>query len=339
MPTTDVDLKSLPSYIFYDNLDIGLTNDDDKDKHFWNFIRQSEMKHTKVLDILLRGFYYTCYMRNGRDLYSKRWDYLYYWTGEKIIKSLTDSITFEKVMYPLKNIRDQFNSSDPYKKHIFSITKDQFEKLKKIYDYFENYNSIFQKIGYSNSDCTPELKKHVEDSFQIYKTLKQECDVKDTEHYCKMFQELVTEYEKEDLEELTCNGTKDPTASAEDKSVQYRELESHETGPQGSHLRSGFEGGIQDRSMHGGHIPNNSTFDNVTPIFFPIFGIFCVFFILYKFTPFGTWLDVKLLGKKVIQYDIDGEQTEELLENTYEFSSTNKKNKEHHVVYYPIENS
>lgn len=250
----DVDLKSLPSYIFYDNLDRGLQNYNDEDKNFWEFIGTSDIKNTGIADKLLKGFYYVYYMHGDKYLYEERWNYLYYWTGEKVINRLTDSITFEKVMYPLKSIRNKFNSKDPYKEHIFSITKDQFEKLKKIYDYFENYNSIFQKIGYRKSDCTAELKKHVEDSFQIYKTLKHECAVKKTEHYCKMFQELVKKYQKDDLNELTCNGTKDPTISAEDESVHYTEVQSLRTGSQEAQLQSGLEGETQDRSMHGGHI-------------------------------------------------------------------------------------
>ncbi|SBS80932.1 PIR Superfamily Protein [Plasmodium ovale curtisi] len=339
MPTTDVDLKSLPSYIFYDNLDIGLQNDDKKDKEYWEFIKNTYIKDTTITEILLKGFYYVCYMYGGKDAYSKRWDYLYYWMGDKVINNLGDSVSFRDVMFTLKAVKTKCDELKPYSENIFDITTEQFKKLKKIYDYFENYNTIFQKIGYSSTDCTLELKKHVEDSYQNYNIVKAECAGKVNEQYCKMFQELEHNNQNIELKELTCNGTKDPTASAEDENVQYRELQSHETGPQGSQLRSGFEGGIQDRSIQGGHIPNNSSFDNVMPIFFPILGIFCVFFILYKFTPFGTWLDVKLLGKKVIQYDIDREKTEELLENTYEFSSTNKKNKEHHVLYYPIENS
>ncbi|SBS80950.1 PIR Superfamily Protein [Plasmodium ovale curtisi] len=339
MPTTDVDLKILPSYIFYDNLDIGLPNDDNNDKDYWDFIRKSEIKHTKVLDILLRGFYYTCYMRSGRYLYSKRWDYLYYWMGDKVINNLKGSASFRDVMFTLNAVKTKCDGNNPYDENIFGITIEQFKKLKKVFDYLENYGSILQKIGYSSTDCTLELKKHVDDSFKNYNIVKTECGGKVNEQYCKMFQELVDKYQNDELRELTCNGTKDPSQSVEDENVQYKEVQSHLTGRQESQLQSGFEGETQDRSMHGGHIPNNSSFDNVMPIFFPILGIFCVFFILYKFTPFGTWLDVKLLRTKVIQYDIDSKETEELLENTYEFSSTNKENKEHHVVYYPIQNS
>ncbi|SBT73182.1 Plasmodium vivax Vir protein, putative [Plasmodium ovale] len=339
MPTTDVDLKILPSYIFYDNLDIGLEYYDSEDEQYWEFIKNTHIKDTSITEILLKGFHYICYMHSGKYLYSKRWDYLYYWMGNKIINNLGDSVSFRDVMFTLKAVKSKCDEKNPYDENIFGITTEEFKKLKKVYDYFENYSTIFEKIGYNSTDCTLELKKHVDDSFQNYNIVKAECAGKVNEHYCKMFQELVKKYEKDDLKKLTCNGTKNPTASSEDERVQYREVQSRGTGLHEPHLQTDSEGRIQDRSMHGGHISNNSSFDNVMPILFPIFGIFCVFFILYKFTPFGTWVNVKLLRKKVIQYDIDSKETEELLENTYEFSSTNKENKEHYVVYYPIENS
>ncbi|SBS95986.1 PIR Superfamily Protein [Plasmodium ovale curtisi] len=53
-----------------------------------------------------------------------------------------------------------------------------------------------------------------------------------------------------------------------------------------------------------------------------------------NFTPFGSWLHSSMLKKKTIQYSLDKEQTEELLNNTYSEENINSTTIQHRLPYY-----
>ncbi|SBT85035.1 PIR protein [Plasmodium ovale] len=332
MQCVDSDLCALPSFRFYYKLDNG--GKKDETDIFWNVFEENLKTHTQILSIfdeIRKGIYYAYYIGNGNSYYSVRWNYLYFWMGEKMRGIITDNDKFLRIIYILNSVRSHFPENEKYDLFNDNMTLEHFNDLKIIYDLFQNIENIAASIKLSNS-CTEPYKKYIEDSFSVYKRVNAECKVKKEEKHCKIYNDFVDTYDKKNLSELICDGKKVSMPVAEEEPNSFTDAEDSIGGSQ--FQRTGM---AQDSaSMHTGELPTPSYSDNAMSIIFPPLGIISTLFILYRFTPVGSWLNSRLFKKEIIPQEEHENKSEELLETLYEPETYNAQNRRNSIGYHPF---
>ncbi|SBT74396.1 PIR protein [Plasmodium ovale] len=336
----DPDISSLQSEVIYHQLDRGLKDYIHDTKDFWKlYIKNIYLNNLGIFPSLAKGFYYVSTMEaNDIMFYDKRWNYLYFWTGYKVLKS-SESSYFSKVMDLLKIVKSVNDNSIPYNDDMFKISEEQFNNLKRIYDYLENYETINLRIGSSiNASCTAAYRNYVTTTHDFYIEEKRKCQNILTDSYCKLVNGFVHEYDKNKVTKLSCDGKKDPN-------VQFEMEDGEEDlGSAGPHLP------VQEERAHASHLgphqkrgavalehptgdisPSSGSTSAMTTVF-PLLGTASLAFFFLKFTPLGSRLYNRIFSKQIIRTNV--EEAQELLENSYEFPNTTIEENSHHIGYH-----
>ncbi|SBS91102.1 PIR protein [Plasmodium ovale] len=344
----DPDMGELQSEIIYHKLK---NNPKDYTKDNNDFWKTTIAKHPmKVLDIyptLVKGIYFVSTMNEGEyAFYDERWNYLYFWTGIKLIENSedpedledSDSSYFSQLMNLLKMVRSFTDKKKvPYDENMLMINTGEFKNLKQIYDYLQNYQPIQWKVGFSGiSSCTARYKEYITTTHDLYANEKQRCQ-KDTGNYCKAVKRFALTYDKNNIRKLSCDGKKDPSKQHEMKDTEVELMGSRS--PDSLHsgasqpLYSPSTDGEQSRSMASpaGDISFSSGSTNVISTVFPLLGTASLAFFFLKFTPLGSSLYNRIFSKEIIRTNVE---PQELLENNYEFSNTNIEENSHHIGYH-----
>ncbi|SBT73495.1 PIR protein [Plasmodium ovale] len=330
----DRDLCALPSFRFYYKLDNGGSKDENDG--FWNVFEYNLKTHKDILSIfdeLIKGIYYASYIANGNSYYKLRWNYLYFWMGEKIRGIISDNEKFSTIIYILNSVRSHFIEKEEYDLFNDNMTLENFHDLKIIYDFFQNYDNIEASIKFSKS-CTEPYKKYVQDSFAVYKRVNATCKVNEEEKHCKIYNDFVNTYNKKNLSELTCDGQKVSKPIAEDEPDPFTEEEGDPVAELHFHPGRGIPG--HSTPIHTEELSTPSYSDNTMSIIFPPLGIISILFILYRFTPVGSWLNSRLFKKEIIPQEEYENTSEELLENLYEPETYNAQNRRSSIGYHPF---
>lgn len=181
---------------------------EENDRHstHWSFIKSWFPKYPSISSIsekLLECFYYVSYMRATKYSYSERWNYLYYWMGDKILAKLDDTTSFDEVMHMYDFVR---NITDSKSINIYKdvhISKDDFKNLKKIYDYSQDYPTILNKISVNDNKCSKSYKDYIQEHSDLYNQLKQKCSSKHEPCY-SIFNYIKENSSNIDLSKLEC---------------------------------------------------------------------------------------------------------------------------------------
>ncbi|SBS98897.1 PIR Superfamily Protein [Plasmodium ovale curtisi] len=333
---TDPDLRDLPSNIIYYKLDKALKENFYDDSTYWNsYIKNTNVKLSSISDSLVNTFYYVVNMKSFNTFYDERWNYVFFWLGNKLLENSESSI-FEKVMSVLQTLRSgRVGTEDKYNDDMFDVDKKHFQDLKKIYDYLQNYTSILTRIGYPDTTCTPAYKDYVTTTFNFYKEEKERCAQNNTDNYCKVFNRFLREYVNE-IKELTCTGNTSPEKyEAQDLADSSQERSSTGYGEQGIHLPLSQEGGARGMSHSDGDVSTSLGSTNALSTVFPLLGTASFAFFFLKFTPLGSRLRSSIFRKHIIQSN-EEEGAQEILENSYEFAPTNMEDAAHHIAYHSM---
>ncbi|SBT55344.1 PIR Superfamily Protein [Plasmodium ovale wallikeri] len=306
---------------------------------FWHtLIAKHPMKHLTIFPIIAKGSYYVSKMKESHASYDERWNYLYFWAGLKVLESLENSYFSQilELLDTVKSYNDKEKSS--YSKDMLNIHKDKFENLKKIYEYLENYEGIDLKIRSPNTPCTAAYKEYVTSSHTLYLREKELCNNRDHDEYCRLLNSFIKKNIKTFKTQLTCTGTKPVKESSEEEedsghistsAVQHR-LEGHSGGL--SHLSRGLQGDTVDLEIYPGVVSPSSGSTNAISTVFPLLGTASLAFFFLKYTPLGSRLYNNIFSKQIIRSNV--EETQELLENSYEFPNMNIEENSHHVGYH-----
>ncbi|SBT83551.1 PIR protein [Plasmodium ovale] len=332
----DPDINGLYSNVIYHQLDKATKDDFFVDDNYWNsFIKTTNIQLSRDRTSFLNVFYYVANLRNNEIFYNERWNYLFFWLGIKLINNSEESI-FDKVMSVLQTIRSsRVGTRDFYNDDMFNVNKEQFQNLKKIYDYLQSYTSIRAKINFKDAPCTKAYKDYVTESYDFYIAQKTQCKQKDTDNYCRVVNRFVKEYVKEDLTRFTCNGTKDPKVRAEMDEVQDSLVHHHsqEQGPQGLRIHSGREEETHYITNPDAGVSASPRSTNTTSVVFPLLGTLSMFFVWFKFSPLGSLLYNSMFKKKIIR-NYEQEEEQEILESPYAFPHRSVVDSEHHIAYH-----
>ncbi|SBT83494.1 PIR protein [Plasmodium ovale] len=343
--TKDTLLSSLDSYIFYGRLDRFEVSPSIEHKERWDFITNKLRSFASIKDIhdeILRAFYYAAYMKGDNMFYNERWHYLFYWMGYKVLNTLKSNTSeFPEIMYLFKNVRDMLDNTKTHNDIIVEISSDEFPTLKKIYDYIQNYGTINNKLSTHGYKCTQEFNEYIETGYAAYDTFRKRC-ISNGES-CKFFNLIFDTEEKKQLKVLKCREIKDASffrvLDEEDEDEESRSTtklgepldasQRHMSTMESSHL------GLSTHDSSAA--PYNSTSSISMEILLPLFGSLFIFFVLYKFTPLGSWIHARFTKKKIgfnEQEVID--ESDFLLDHKYENMNINTLTATHKVGYNPL---
>ncbi|SBS82194.1 PIR Superfamily Protein [Plasmodium ovale curtisi] len=196
---------------------------------------------------------------------------------------------------------------------------ERYEKSKEVSDYCENYDFIEIELEKSDVNCA-NYYHYLTRSKDLYKKTVSKCHM-NGERNCLNFEqchtynpEILLQNEKCKLIEKTENDRIELEQKAEN--LRMCPLE-HDCVP----------GYIAKMSI------TYSDYRFITLIVLSIWAIILSFFFLYKFTPFGSFLNNILRKKNIIRKNIHEEEFQELFESDSEDSSLNFNNREYRITY------
>ncbi|SBT73340.1 PIR protein [Plasmodium ovale] len=262
-----------------------------------------------------------------------------YWMYYHLHNNLTqrnDSQIVHIFILKLLQSREDYIKDDKCKIDVTINSKDYFIKTQMLHDYALDYKTIKNKVESTGAKCSKSYNDYIVKHSENYNKVKEECITNKTLPYCVLFNKMT-----EHLSPLKPCMQKDSTLS-----TTYGEVMTHTFQGALSEGRSADEFGGRMGDVHSGelhlpptsqtHITSNSS--TIMSIVFPVLGIFSSFFILHRFTPAGSLLNTYLLKKKKFITDVDEGETEEMLENTYEYMDTNMEYDTHHIGYNGLPN-
>lgn len=157
-----------------------------------------------------------------------------------------------------------------------STLKDDFNKMKKLYDYITNYTTIHMYLMNKSFICKEYYRKYSDEINLLYKQIKNNCQTSNHLN-CYMFKIIERTYNSQNVEELRCDKVLTNTVNFSDQiemSESSPRRESEIYSESGRSLLAGSAG------IRG--VPSWSVSDIVIVLVFPLFSILIIIFILYK---------------------------------------------------------
>ncbi|SBT73819.1 PIR protein [Plasmodium ovale] len=265
--------------------------------------------------------------------------YLNFWINDRLIGMGLDmkSRDFPRI---IGKIIDLFTDFKMYEKNcnydFYHIHSDDYKKMRKLYNYIMDYEIIkYYTNGENNYECNTKNVDYIKDGINAYNDIKRDCEQNNQKYYCIAMRDFEKLGNKDDLLKLQCKKIKSefPSEGAHKDQLQQGQHDS-----QGAYHSEGLhvQGNRMESETSDSH--SLSAFEIVMSLFFPFLGLICIFFILYKFTPFGSWLNSNVLRKKKISHNLheDDEVAEYILDNAYSHMNTPYQSNLHQVGYNPI---
>ncbi|SBT74075.1 PIR protein [Plasmodium ovale] len=269
-----------------------------------------------------------------------------YWIYDRLFNKIFDESKENKIsdIIPvLISIRDKYPKVKECDLFNYPTNKDDFNIIKKLYDYATDYNTVSLYLVTKGNICRENMNTYANDNDELYKKVKLECEIPNpNKAYCHIFNNMHKGKIKENLsKKLICLRVESqdsvvPGQSEDvgDDHVEYVEVQD------GAHVgmrvaNSQSSGTVEHPS------PSTSKEEtsvqssaSIITIVLPLLGIILIFFILNKFTPFGTWLRVHVLKDKSIKRDLSLEHPFELLTNEHEHIDISNQESKHVLGYH-----
>ncbi|SCA83429.1 VIR protein [Plasmodium vivax] len=367
-------LDSLPSSFNYHNLNnkYGRFGDEDKCEELQSKFPNSP--HVRkfcmsLTEILSRNFNYVSTNLYGlykdepcRILEFWMFNYLYN-TLEKELKKISISsakgyffYTWNKVVLdPNCHLNDMHTYNETY-----------FNKMKKFFDYVQDYDTIEKAIKETKMECSKEYFNYIKEGIESYKELKGLCDTDNTDNtkpFCAALNSIGEKVGHEKLSSSICIKVNEALSRTEETSDFPLESETRSLGeyqnrasPLASYPlkarsteRDSFErdpparGSFKGESLDHPAQPLDSELDTPTRnnklvSTSLISGVtFFTLFMMYKFTPIGSRLGTFFRNKKIphpyMQEEV--ERSRHLFERENEHSNVTAYNTRHNIGYQP----
>ncbi|SBS98780.1 PIR Superfamily Protein, partial [Plasmodium ovale curtisi] len=204
--------------------------------------------------------------------------------------------------------------------------EEYFKLEKTFYNYILDYPSIKHNIHNNKFVCTENLKDYLKNGFESYQTVKNKCSADSKLTYCNLLQHFINKSKGGILSEIKCNAHSSRGLNLGEGQVasdSYGQVATGE-GDQGLHS---FPPTDQDES---------SISSSTAPIAvaLPTVGALLTSFIFLKFTPLRSWLHGHFPGNKMHMFNENGEETNTLIDDGYEYPHTYSLIDDHHIHYH-----
>ncbi|SCA83727.1 VIR protein [Plasmodium vivax] len=303
------ELNKLPTKINYSNYENGL--DDCNRVSSYDSTKERLIKHDGLLNVSDKIMKALCYVYNkssNSSLDKNICDFLYYWLSDKLLKHLTSSSSYNTVIGFLYAFLHNAGVNNVCKVLHWSMHEHSFDDIKRMFDYSKDYNTYMTQLTHDNIPCNKNYKNYFQAYVDSYKKLKSECEgIKKSYTYCNDFKTYFSNMDPNLLSTRTCK-----LVETEEQTKQIQEDSS------GDERRTQLESKLTEKSVSGGQdsssvsdLYSSSTGMSINPApstssYSPITsksitavastaGFLVPSFLMYKFTPAGTWIN-KLLG-------------------------------------------
>ncbi|SBT83356.1 PIR protein [Plasmodium ovale] len=250
--------------------------------------------------------------------------YFKYWFLDYILYRDFKDNDIEILFQKLGEKKDHFVQSDC---EFHPMKLNEIKIIKKIYDYYAFYHTyvgknekINEKI--SNSPYCENLKSGILYSRYYHTTCTQSPHIEKS--LCKEFNNYIKnhiDFEENTLSSIQCVGEK--SSLIQDEELEYRfsaDIQLPEDEDSEVRIQNNEDPGLTGNSM--------STVLSVSFV-----GTFFFLFLLYKFTPFSSFLRPQIQRMKRL-WKNENQETKELLINNYETEDSDSENKEYNIAYH-----
>ncbi|GAB69808.1 CYIR protein, partial [Plasmodium cynomolgi strain B] len=106
-------------------------------------------------------------------------DFFYYWITDMLLKHLTGSLNYNKIMNLLYNFLDNTTESNVcYVHHLYKNDEKYFNVLKLMFDYSKDYNTYMEQRAQDNLPCNENYQKYIQNYVDSYNELYDKCKKK-----------------------------------------------------------------------------------------------------------------------------------------------------------------
>ncbi|SBS91812.1 PIR Superfamily Protein [Plasmodium ovale curtisi] len=245
-----------------------------------------------------------------------------YWMYDTLYEEIINKKVHSNIDEIIGYIRIFWEQLERGKKCSFQVNltdKEIFKRSKILYYYAMDISTIQAKSQDLNFQCTEDYSYYIKTYVQEYKSVRSECEQTKDKEYCKLLEKIHKIRNKDDLYNLEpCTPVANAVRETGNGMEYQREHEEDEAEASYSQSSSGSDIGVS--------------------VAFPLLGVLFISSLFYKFTPLESWIRSYFLKKVSTKYNVDDEETENILGNPYEFSNTNSNNNEHNIGYQSVEN-
>ncbi|SBT83488.1 PIR protein [Plasmodium ovale] len=247
---------------------------------------------------------------------------LNYWTHDQLFNIIINNSTNDNIVKLLSGILpiwngffEATNCAIRSQMHI----QNYFSTMKKLYYYAMDYETIEGYIRDNDYKCNENIKNYLEDVDNLYNKTTGRCNSgRDLD--CSVLKDIEVVYKLDKFKKLDCEVETSILPSGPDRPHLEPHPPEDESGLMLDAKRDAMEA---------------SSSNTITGAIFPIFGSFILFFITYKFTPLKSWIQSRILSKKIIGHNMNEEDINESLENSYENFNAIKEY-DHNISYNPL---
>ncbi|SBT73523.1 PIR protein [Plasmodium ovale] len=337
----DYDVSILPSVMYYNRLDNSYHEYGDETKcnkfqgKLQNFekIKEFCMKLTGILKSYDQ-LNITPLINNDKCAMIKLWIY------DHLYSEFSSSGPYKNIPADIiSKLLESWNELDKESKCGFDPNlnlESNFNKMKLLYDYGLDYNTIKSKIEDPTFQCSESYVEKFNKYNENYERIKRECSNGIFTAYCTLLQNIHSMANMGSLSVVKFCKTKDTSSRTREDgdghSADHRTLQSQQKGLEGTEngfSRSEGKSSFQEDSLNHG-----------SPIFvatiFPLLGSLLIIFFVYKFTPFKSWLTSRLMKNKMSQLNIN-EEMQETLDYEFDHYENNAHMDLHDISYHPLQ--
>ncbi|SBT72746.1 Plasmodium vivax Vir protein, putative [Plasmodium ovale] len=257
---------------------------------------------------------------NENEVYT----YFKYWFLDQILDKDFNDEEITTLFERLNQKKEKFRNA---RCEFYTMKLDEIKIMKKIYDYYAFYNAyngehekINEKI--SKSQYCEYIKSGILYS-EYYHTTCAESPYSG-ESLCKEFNKYIKnhiKFEENTLSSIKCVADQSPLI--ENKKLEYKFSDDKQ-------LPESEDAEVDSQTTEDSGL-TGSSMATVLPVSFV--GTFSVLFLLYKFTPFRSFLHPQIQRMNNLWKNED-QETEELLINNYETEDFDSENKEYNITYH-----
>ncbi|SBT73282.1 PIR protein [Plasmodium ovale] len=250
--------------------------------------------------------------------------YFKYWFLDQILYRGFNDDDIEKLFQKLDENKENFVKADC---ELYPMKLDEIKIMKRISDYYafyHAYNGKEEKLieEISKSKYCENIKNGIIYSDYYNSTCSR--SPYNNKNICKEFNNYIKnhiKFEKNKLSSILCVAEQSPLI--EDKQLEYKF-------PGDKQLLVDEDTEVDSQTTEDPGL-TGSSMATVLPVSFV--GTFSVLFLLYKFTPFRSFLNPQIQRMKNLWKNED-QETKELLINNYETEDFDSENKEYNITYH-----
>ncbi|SCA59702.1 Plasmodium vivax Vir protein, putative [Plasmodium vivax] len=311
-----------------------------------------------VTDKILKAVCYVYNKSKSPDFDVDTCKFLYFWLGTTLLSNLNKTDFYSGVIIELYQLLNENNNRRVCNIPHISIQEKDFQKIKLIFDYSQDYYNYNLDLASYNPPCNAEYNKYLTTYVYNYKHLYKECIEQNQRHsYCTEFLKYYNAEKHDHLYSWKCNLTEtlpeaDPSRGEAENEEQKAQLDvSYGTRVVQEPLED-TDVTVQAHQQIPGPLPPNpiipenstdsSTSDGTSSTItsksitgaVSVAGALVPSYLLYNYTPAGNLIN-KLLGRTT-RMNHNPLIEAELMNNFYQPEGFNSERSGYNISYRPV---